>query len=45
MRTTTEKKTSRLSKFLKQKISNSESITGGVSGPIDRDKVKKPENR
>jgi len=45
MRTTTEKKTTRLSKFLIQKISNSESITGGVSGPIDRDKVKKPDCR
>lgn len=45
MRTTTEKKTSRLSKFLIQKIRNSESISGGASGPIDRDKVKRPDCR
>ena len=42
---TTEKKKLRLSEFLKQRINNSESIIGGSSGPIDRDKVKKPDCR
>lgn len=42
MKTTSKKTPKELSKFLKNKINNSESITGGTSGPIDRDKIKVP---
>jgi len=45
MKTASKKTPNALSKFLKNKINNSESITGGTSGPIDRDKIKVPKRR
>jgi hypothetical protein len=45
MKTASKTTPNALSKFLKKKIINSESITGGTNGPIDRDKIKIPTRR
>ena len=45
MKTVSQKQSKSLKDFLKKEITNPEIISGGIKGPIDRDKLKRPTMR